>query len=109
MVIAIASEYREQYEVDSDDTITSPGIFQGEHISIPYFWDCIQNGDCESVYDVGMVVHFIVIGDSERDEFPDLKDRYGVIFAVTETDIHTTWCESKGDFQELKDNPITKV
>lgn len=103
MVLAIASDYREQFEVNEDDDIITPGKFESEHISVPYFWDRVGEGDCELSNDG---IAFLVIGDTERDEFPELKDRYGLaLYEVGEGYVKAVWFYSHGEYLEAKDNP----
>ena len=106
MITAIASDYREEFDVREGDIITSPGQFEGEHISVPYFWDCAANGDYETIWDGATPVRFAVITESELEEFPDLKDRYGLAMYETESGIvNAVWFCSVSEYQNAWENP----
>ena len=99
-------DYREQFEVDETDTITSPSKFEGEHLSIAYFWDCALEGDAVTVWDGVTVIHFFPITPSDLELFPDLKDRYGVALYETESGfVNSVWFESRTAYNEALDNP----
>ena len=61
----------------SGDIISMPGKFEGEHVSVPHFWDAALDGTGEQ-FDIGYTVYtFIEIDANDRKLFPDLTE-YGV-------------------------------
>jgi hypothetical protein len=100
------SSYLEEFEVNEDNLILSTGKFDAEHISVPYFWDCVMEGDCETAFDGDNNIYFMVIGDTERDEFPELKDRYGVALYESQNGyVNAVWFYSRAEYNEALDNP----
>jgi len=63
-------QVREQYEVNANDFIVSPGKFEAEHFSAPYFYDSILDGCAESLDwmedGCGVSADLIAIGADER-------------------------------------------
>ena len=63
----IETEYR-----TAAGRIVSPGMFEGEHIYVPYFWEAYLNGCADR--DDGRVLGFDVTAEDKK-EFPELKRR----------------------------------
>ena len=66
---------RQQIESDyavSNGRISSPGMFEGEAIYVPYFWDAYLNGFSDR--DDGRVLGFDV-SPEDKAIFPELKRR----------------------------------
>lgn len=66
------AELLEQYKVNDDGVIQTPGKFEGERIYAPYLWDCYLDGLHDSTESDGTIV--FVIGEADFDEFPELAD-----------------------------------
>jgi hypothetical protein len=63
---------RQQIEKDFkviNGTIVSPGMFEGERVYIPYFWQCFLNGGADR--DNGRVLGFDVTKE-DKEAFPEL-------------------------------------
>jgi hypothetical protein len=71
----------QEYKVDAQGTILSPGQFENEPLYVPYFWDAYLNGMADD--DDGTVLTFLV-NDEDRAEFPELKDVKVVTLAQTD-------------------------
>lgn len=107
MTPIIVADYREMYEVDENDTITTLGKFENEHISVAYFWDAALNGDCETSFDGDTTFYFMTIGQSDLESFPDLKDRYGVCLYETESGfVNAVWFFSEHEYAAAFEAPI---
>lgn len=59
----------EEYDVDTNGVIRSPGKFEGEMIYAPYFWFLLLDGGADE--DNGDVALFRVT-DEDRAQFPEL-------------------------------------
>lgn len=71
---------RDEYQVDSNGRITSPGKFEGEPIFAPHFWNLALEGFSDS--DNGSVYGFRFNFSNEQDaklaqEWPELKKWLG--------------------------------
>ena len=100
------TDYREAFETDTNDVITSPGKFEGEHLSIAYFWECAMEGDTITAWDGTTPIFFFPITTSDLELFPDLKDRYGLALYETESGfVNSVWFESLTEYNEALDNP----
>jgi hypothetical protein len=55
-----------------DGRITSPGMFEGEMLYVPYFWNEFLNGMTDR--DDGKVMGFDITAN-DKVEFPELKHR----------------------------------
>lgn len=103
---ATAIDYQNEYDVDSNGTIETPGKFEGEHISVPYFWDAVLNGDCVESFDGDTLLSFLTIGEDDLEQFPDLKDRYGLCLYESEQGfVNAVWFDSRAGYDEALSNP----
>jgi hypothetical protein len=60
-----------EYKVNEQGIIQSPGKFEGEMLYVPYFWDAYLNGMADD--DDGNVLTFIV-DSGDKNEFPELAN-----------------------------------
>jgi hypothetical protein len=74
-------EIMNEYKVDEQGIILSPGKFENEPLYVPYFWDAYLNGFADD--DDGEVLTFIVNQD-DRNEFPELANIRQVRLASTD-------------------------
>ena len=62
----------DHYAVDSHGRIHSPGMFEGEMVYVPHYWDAFLNGFADR--DNGTVLGFDVTAE-DKQEFPELRHR----------------------------------
>jgi len=60
------------YDVDSHGRITNPGMFKGEGLYVPHFWEVYLDGFADR--DDGKVLGFDVTAE-DKAEFPELEGR----------------------------------
>lgn len=63
------AEIEKEYRVDNG-IIRTPGMFEGERVYIPYFWDAFLNGMADR--DDGYILGFDVTQE-DKAQFPELK------------------------------------
>ena len=75
-----------EYRVEND-IIRSPGKFEGEHISAPYFYDDSMNGCWEYMFADGpedeetpLLFVWTEISEEDRKEFPEIAEKYVKLF-----------------------------
>jgi len=78
--------------------IRQPGKFEGEHISIPHFWEIASDGGAQDVYDGDSVVSFIEIADRDRKEYPDLAEFGIALWEDSVGFVHSQWYATKADY-----------
>lgn len=61
-----------EYKIDESGIIKTPGMFEGEMLYVPYFWDAYLNGCADR--DDGHTLGFDVTAE-DKAEFPELKRR----------------------------------
>lgn len=64
-------EILDNYSIDKDGFITSPGKFEGEMLFVPHFYDIYLNGGAD---DNGKIIS-IEISAEDRAEFPEIPKR----------------------------------
>jgi hypothetical protein len=77
-----AREYvLECFSIDKDGRITTPGMFKGERIYAPYFYEVVTNGEVGEVSATKRNYKYEAyrIKKIDVDEFPELKYIYGVV------------------------------
>lgn len=78
--------------------IHEPGKFEGEHISVPHFWDVVMDGCTDDVYIGETPYSFIVIDEDDRALFADLTE-YGLVLWESDNGfVNTKWFETKEEF-----------
>ena len=70
--------------------IISPGIFEGEMVYVPYFWNMYLEGFADS--DRGGVLGFYVVRE-DRQMFPELKERRAVKLYKRDDGLKKRVCE----------------
>ena len=65
-------EIETEYTIDDNGIIRTPGMFEGEMLYVPYFWDGFLNGFADR--DDGKVLGFDV-SPEDKVQFPELKKR----------------------------------
>jgi len=83
-------EITNEYNVDENGIIRSPGKFEGEMVYAPYFWDAYLNGMADN--DDGEVLTFN-INDEDRAQFPELADVKAI--DLINTDQGFVYCTAK--------------
>jgi len=61
-----------QFQVDEAGNITTPGLFTGQPIYTPYFYDRMMAGDGETLYFPNGMVVILNVGPEDIKEFPEL-------------------------------------
>lgn len=75
------AEILEQYEVDANGTIQSPGKFESEMLYVPAYWDHYLNGCADD--DDGEYLTFY-LDDEDRKEWPELGDATRLVLRETD-------------------------
>jgi len=65
------AQIEQDYKVENG-RIRSPGMFEGEMVYVPYFWDAFLNGMADR--DNGSILGFDVTPEDKK-QFPELKNR----------------------------------
>ena len=66
------AEILRQYDVNERGAITSPGMFEGEMVYLPHFWQAYMDGCADR--DDGRILGFNITPD-DRAEFPEIPKR----------------------------------
>src|SRR6266699_382562 len=69
--IMTRAQIEQDYKVENG-RIRSPGMFEGEMVYVPYFWDAYLNGAADR--DNGTILGFDITPEDKK-EFPELKNR----------------------------------
>jgi hypothetical protein len=85
-----------------DTIIHDPGKFEGEHVSVPHFWEQTLDGCTDEVFADDIQYSFIVIDDDDRAQFPDLKEYGLVVYEDSQGFVHALWFDSKEQFEETR-------
>lgn len=78
------------YTVDHHNVIRSPGKFEGEHVSAPYFYEALMNGEADE--DEDGVACFELTAD-DLAQFPELKGAKQVCLSEDDSGFVRTWAE----------------
>lgn len=62
----------QDYEVDTNGIIRSPGKFEGEMLYVPYFWEVFLDGGADR--DNGTILGFDLTPE-DKAQFPELKGK----------------------------------
>ena len=65
-----------EYTIDEHGIIRDPGMFEGEMLYVPYFWNAYLNGMADS--DEEEILGFDV-DDNDRAMFPELEEKTQVL------------------------------
>lgn len=60
------------YNIDAESRITDPGMFEGQKVYVPYFWDVYLNGCADR--DDGTVLGFDITKE-DREKYPEIPAR----------------------------------
>jgi hypothetical protein len=90
---------REVSIMTQDTIIHDPGKFEGEHISVPHFWDLVLDGKDEEVYDGDTLVSFIVIDSDDRAQFPDLTEYGLLLWEDSQGFVRAQWFDTEIEYQ----------
>ena len=92
-------EIKEQYDVNENGIITSPGKFEGNMDYTVYFWDIYMDGGDNPCYDENDIyLSQFKIDKDDITEFPELKDDLGKFIYLWEDNNGFVYCEiSTGD------------
>jgi hypothetical protein len=63
------------YDVDEHGYICNPGKFEGEPLYVPYLWECVLNGDGETVDDPDQrdaTMDLVMLSGDDKRHFPRL-------------------------------------
>ena len=82
----------------SNTIIHDPGKFEGEHISVPHFYESSLDGCCDEVYSEDVVYTFIVIDANDRKEFPDLTEYGLMLWEDSQGFVRTEWFNTKAEY-----------
>jgi len=68
-------EISEQYNLNENGVITSPGKFEGEMYYAVHFWNMTLDGFCDrdEMLDDGTLVAIYDIGQIDYDDYPELE------------------------------------
>lgn len=88
-------EILEQYEVDANGIIRSPGKFESEMLYVPAYWDHYLNGCADD--DNGEVLTFY-LDETDRAEWPELAgDATALHLAESGDGFVTCWFTGKAE------------
>jgi hypothetical protein len=90
-------EIIEQYKVDANGIIRSPGKFEAEMLYAPYFYDVMLNGATDHVNGVD----YVELDATDREQFPELGTAYGIALEESEQGfVHITVLNTKGEYEQ---------
>lgn len=84
-----------------ENIIREPGKFEGEHISVPYFWDlAMESGSTIDVWDCNDTQYsFFVFDAAERAAFPDITELYGLALYESEQGfVNAVWFATQAEY-----------
>ena len=81
--------------------IREPGKFEGEHISVPYFWDFAMESGGQDVYGSDETLYsFFVIDSDDRAKFPDLTE-YGIcLYESDQGFVNAVWFDTQAEYEK---------
>jgi hypothetical protein len=82
--------------------IHEPGKFEGEHVSVPHYWNmALDSGADTDVWDCNDTQYsFFIFDADDRAKFPDITE-YG--FALYESDngfVNAVWFDTKDEYDK---------
>jgi hypothetical protein len=98
----VLREVQERYNPMTDTIIHDPGKFEGEHISVPHFWDSTLDGCADDVYSDDVMYSFIVIDTDDRAKFPDLTEYGFMLWEDSQGFVHTKWFDTQVEYETAK-------
>ena len=82
----------------SSRIILDPGKFEGEHISVPHFYDSALDGGSADVYSEDTLYTFIIIAAEDLAEFPDLTEYGLMIWEDSQGFVRTEWFSTRAEY-----------
>ena len=74
-----------------------PGKFEGEHESVPYFWESVLDGADD---EAGPYL-FAKIEQRDREKFPELGETFGLSMYETDSGfVHADWYETESEYED---------
>lgn len=95
-----ADPYAARYDVNQYGEITTPGKFEGEHLHACYYYDAWMDGGADLEIEQGAL---FVVNESERRDYPILKDAYGVAIGTDDQGFVWSLMVTEDEYCEIAD------